>query len=558
MTPTHELKIKTLADAQQHPSLGILTYYKNIPAPHKCWYQLDRLLWHTANLHTSAEAAYNHWSLREAIRFHVGDYQFLTAENSSLHSTLCEVLGVENLIDAHPEHFLHRSTERAGMVAFTPDGRYGEQDRQVRTTLGKYLKRYYTLSDVQISTIMQLYLEESTPATFHITTDPDEIEWAYENGPPSCMRRDRGNLSPRAVPHPVQCYGSIPGWEADTALAYLKKGDKCIARVIVFPKQQHYSRLYQLSTEAAELSAQLKAAGYTAHELKEGTRLRALRTEDGALLAPYLDGWTYGALTEIDGAEYWVLTDRSGATHDLQYAYGLPREVGEDDEDEDESIGDCDDCGETLYEGDDYSYTEYHDRRICGCCQDNHYTYARIGRGASDWVHDDEPIYEYYGRSYTQEALDAYGLVICVSPNNDLIQNVNDAIEIDGDYYYDAEDAERYDYRRVNGDWYHINDLVLTWTGEFAVANGAIELIDGLWADPDECEILGVEGGDIAYSFSTSSSSSLVDISHTLVHRTSDDAVFVVEPSYVLQANEHFVTTREDIERVTDALLETT
>lgn len=483
------------------------------------------------------DAQREHWSLRELARFSRGDYEPLCSAQSPLDYKLREYLDISHFLDINPEHFLHQSTETPGMVAFTPSAQYGEQDRQVRTSFGKYLKRYFgkALDDAQISELTRLYNVVTTPAEFKILTDPDEIEWAYENGPPSCMRRDRGHLSSHADPHPTQCYGSVPGWEADTGLAVLVKNEGVIARVIVNRKRQQYGRIYTMGGgEHQALIRHLEAAEYTESSTTlYRANIRALQNDDGAWLAPYVDGYGDAELVH-DGAEhaYWKIGNGS---YCVQNASGLVESSEYDHT--------CDDCGDEFNEDDGY-YSRYHDEWICSDCIDR-YQEVWVSRYDRDWIHEDAglAVYEYCGELYTEYALERHNLVLCEDErvcSSDYV-----LIADDGTRFVDAEHAEDNDYYEVDGLWLHEDDTVTTFDGQRHAEGDCTRLANGLWAYDAEHEPIETENG-LAAGFEEDSR---LRLSHTLVRDVAREVCFIVTEPYVLNPHEIYVETLDDLER---------
>ena len=88
-----------------------------------------------------------------------------------------------------PQFALHTSLEDPAMVAYTPDKAYGESDRQVKTSLGKFLVKYYGhLPDPTIASLVADHLGELS-TEFELITGP-AIQEAYKTVPLSfncCM-----------------------------------------------------------------------------------------------------------------------------------------------------------------------------------------------------------------------------------------------------------------------------------------------------------------------------------------------------------------------------------
>lgn len=126
------------------------------------------------------------WVWREAWRMMQGDYKRLP---SSIVAEICTI----------PGHFLHVSEADPHLVSYTPSEKHGREDRQVRTTLGRYLTRYQEqlgLSDTQLNRISREWSALSQAPNIVITNDEDEIVHIYRYGPSSCMSSGKvDNLS---------------------------------------------------------------------------------------------------------------------------------------------------------------------------------------------------------------------------------------------------------------------------------------------------------------------------------------------------------------------------
>ena len=168
-----------------------------------------------------------------------------------------------------------------------------------------------------------------------------------------------------------------------------------------------------------------------------------------------IDGKTY---IEINTHGDLCLTMTNGYTDDVE------------DDDEDES--DCDDCGDTEH-NDNMTYT-YHGDYICRHCCDNNYSYAWINNNTQDHVHNDHVIF------------------------------------VDDEAYHVDVDLSAFDiyYCEDTGDYYHIDDLVMTLRGfihcdyatsidhedadgnTYAHADDVHELSDGTTCHTDDAEEL--------------------------------------------------------------------
>lgn len=214
----------------------------------------------------------NGWQERERLRFEDGTYQRVPFEKA------------EWFQGSVPwsTHFLHVSTERADMVAFTEDAAKGAADRQTRLKVGVYLTRYFgdVLSSDAIRDIATAFTAEREEHTVMFAATADEIERVYTQGPESCMSKPAGCYDSSI--HPVRVYAA-----GDLQVAYIERGGSITARALVWPAKKAVGRVYG---DEARLLRLLRQAGYDQdYEAFEGARM--LRIEErGTYVAPYLDG----------------------------------------------------------------------------------------------------------------------------------------------------------------------------------------------------------------------------------------------------------------------------
>ena len=276
--------------------------------------------------------ASNVWKDREQSRFDSGFY-----------------MPVPWLIKPELAHFCHISRDQPGKIAYTPSSEMGKADRQIRTRPGRYLSQFYPeLSQDDIRAYCaQIGTEEYV---FHITSDPDEIESAYVNGPNSCMSHDLGDYSSHI--HPVRVYGDSP----DLALAYLKheSSGRIVARTIVWPSKKEHTRIYG---DESRLQTFLEDEGFTRGNDWSGARLQAIESGN-AYVAPYIDFYPTTASYE-DG----FLVFSSNGDLELQQTNGLSDEGRT-----------CQACGESCsddysHEGDYYCGSCFNESfSLCDCC----------------------------------------------------------------------------------------------------------------------------------------------------------------------------------------------
>lgn len=189
------------------------------------------------------------------------------------------------------QYWPHVSKDDPTMIAYTPDKACAHADRQIRTTIGKFLRKVAILMpDKEIAKIEHRHKSELDP-TFKTTTTQDGIERVYTTmaGDTACMRYGKDRFGYTDY-HPSAVYAGVPG----LALAYLEDEDGTpIARSLIYdnPANQsdkRYVRLYG----APQLKAKLERSGYRLAGLR-GVPLRKLRDCSMQLphqyVMPYLD-----------------------------------------------------------------------------------------------------------------------------------------------------------------------------------------------------------------------------------------------------------------------------
>ena len=283
--------------------------------------------------------------------------------------------------EAWSTHFPHQSSAHAGKLAYTPDEESGKNDRQIRTTPGRYLKKYFgdVLTDEEIQKWALAWANYYAPRELLVTGDPKEIANIYRNGPNSCMAYDFSNLPN----HPCEIYGA-----GDLALAYILEdgGGEVTGRAIVWPEHKVHGRIYG---DYERMEEALKLAGYTQGEFA-GARLLRI-AHNNTFIAPYLDPpicnvSDNGSYLIIDGDGEYELQNTNGLAD-----YGVQCANCEGRVDEDEAYSDpngyntyccdcfhelysyCEDCDET-FPAEDTRFDAANCRVRCQSCHDEHFT----------------------------------------------------------------------------------------------------------------------------------------------------------------------------------------
>jgi hypothetical protein len=215
------------------------------------------------------------WWVREACRFAAGVYQPLPEQTRAL----LRDYGLS-------KYCVHLSVEGgATMIAYTPDARAGETDKQLRTTLGKFLRKHLLLvTDHAIADMEAAFRAEMSDEIEIIP--PDRIAEAYVQGPSSCMTHHKAHWNLKH--HPAEVYNA-PGF----GLAVLRNGAGQIsARSLVWvnpgdPTDKRYLRVYG----DAALKRRLERNGYRCANFA-GARIKAIpvHNEPDVYVMPYIDG----------------------------------------------------------------------------------------------------------------------------------------------------------------------------------------------------------------------------------------------------------------------------
>lgn len=240
------------------------------------------------------------WLLRERLRMMFGVYPAAS-----------EMLGHLNTLNATVAFAVHISVADPTKIAYTPSAADGEADRQLSTTIGKFLKKHViTMTDEEVQAVDAAHRADMS-REIEIITGAAAIKEVYTNmvGDSGCMRYSSSHFNLPADYHPSMVYDA-PG----VGVAVLRNGSGEVkARTVVYtnpndPSDKRYVRLYG----DGMLKKRLERAGYQCKTLL-GVTLRAVpsprhtSTDDKTVIVgPYIDG--AGGNSGYDG-RYGVLTD---------------------------------------------------------------------------------------------------------------------------------------------------------------------------------------------------------------------------------------------------------
>lgn len=305
------------------------------------------------NTENNVQAA--NWMYREAERFTDGEY-------TDLPGSVMQAMAEAGVTPEY-RHFLHTSTQRPGMIAFTEDDAKGAADRQTQTKFGKYLKRYHGHLDAPTVAHLAglLRIAVDVPTLFHADTR-DDIADVYQSGPNSCMAHDADDYDTGGT-HPTEVYAG-----PDTAIAYTKREGRITARAVVNTTTMQHVTIYG---DKEALQPLLDAAGYTRGTLN-GARCLYLENNNGDIIFPYVDG---GAdMVTVTGG-YSVL-GYDGDHNAARNTNGL-LVSGEY----------CCNCEEHGFDEYDMQYVEDADGLVCEDCLDRHFVMVN-GEYDGEWRHD--------------------------------------------------------------------------------------------------------------------------------------------------------------------------
>jgi len=367
----------------------------------------------------------------------------------------------------------HIADDDKRQIAYTRDERMGEANRQVMTSVGKYLRRHFPeMSDHVLRDIVALHTPNEVEFKFLRTTA--EMVHAVDYGPYSCMCARYTNNSerwsdpdnPTEGHHPYEVYDPALGWHMAVAM----EGKQVTGRALCIDKV--YVRTYKKcgerdSTTDERLDAWLQAQGYTKERSWEyGTLFKHIplhRRSD--IVAPYIDGNQYCVV--IDPRGYLRLVDTDDLDDGDEYyecrnTSGTPTK-----ETVNNNTVRCEDCDEYTDEDDICAVGVSEDRNVCSCCRDNNWTFAYTYRGRERYIPSDNVVYvdgNYYDTDYLSE---------------------NNIVELaDGDY---ARQDEACYIERL--DEYHLRDNCVhcEHSDEYELSDDCKQLHDGEYAHMDDC-----------------------------------------------------------------------
>lgn len=329
----------------------------------------------------------------------------------------------------------HVSETDPTRIAYTRDNRDGLADKQLVTTVGKYLHRHFPVLPDHV--IRDLTARYASPHEFKISRDMNEMLDLLHRGPTSCMVWSDGDDDVRCADgvhrHPYEVYDPALGW----GLAVRLNGSSVDGRALVCEQGgvKFFVRTYKRGTDYSyadeALHHWLESQGYSKRDgYPYGTKLRyhALKTNwgDDGVLAPFIDGTNRyvdivdGVLKIVrDGA--WLCDNTDGRASEQGHNHCT-----------------CPDCDDRVDEDDLVSTYDGNGESVCSNCIERSYYYAYGRRGYEYYVHSDNMI-EVRGNYYHDEYLSDNNIV---ELENGEYEELDYAINIDGCWYStDDEDV---------------------------------------------------------------------------------------------------------------------
>lgn len=383
---------------------------------------IDNVFLHTARIVAGEVYRYNEDG--NYVRVYEGRAWFRREYNSSrIHDAV--MIMMETYVPDNWHQLLlewpHKSATDPNRIAYTRDERSGEADRQVVTTIGKYLTRHF--SHAPDNLIRDVVARFTYGGKIEITNEMGKMVDAVVNGPGSCMTRDFRIMCDDGVPrHPYAVYDPKLGW----SMAVRYDGDSILGRCLIWTdpddaanrgyvrsyKREKHSHSHSGRDEAIDLH--LTNLGYESWSgWPEGTPLVEYSLRQGGYLMPYIDGRNQN----VNSSDFTIDDNGDLCANNTN---GMV----------DSHTHTCEDCGEGMAE-DDVTWTGIHeDRCICSNCIDS-YTYAYSRRGNEYYIEDNNCVYvdgSYYDVDY-------------LSDNNIVELHDGDYAHSDNAVYIESEDA---------------------------------------------------------------------------------------------------------------------
>ena len=356
--------------------------------------------------------------------------------------------------------FPHRSDSDPSRLAYTKDWRGWESDKQLITSIGKYLKRHFPeLYDHEIRDIVAL---TAISQTMDITYDLDMMVHIVNHGPESCM--NWGGKGRENWLHPYNAYDPSLGW----GMAYRKTDGAYVGRCLVNTDLDGYKAFVRsfctsesgYSNSDAALEAWLREQGFESLDSWGGAKLRVVKDDNRNYLrfvAPYLDGECQEASFIDDD----TLVICARGEYCLTNTDGSPSTS---------TACTCDCCGEVVDEDDS---TVIDDEHVCDSCLRNSYYYGVVSRYRdTGYIYEGNAVYVDDTDTWYHEDIVRYFALY--SEHYDAHVDIDAAVTVKTSR---GTDVYRYD----------DDDIVLCYNGDHRLREDCVLCDDGKWRPADEC-----------------------------------------------------------------------
>jgi hypothetical protein len=386
----------------------------------------------------------------------------------------------------------HVSTEDETLIAYTRDEVKGKADVQTRTSIGKYLSRHWSHVPDHVR---RDWAGIFHPAKYEMRDTMEGIISGVELGPQSCMKSSFGHIPFNSADneqlrywqkdhsatvdwhkHPYSVYDPGLGWRMAVRLD-ADRPDIVMGRALVFVNDDNatkvFVRSYQRNSAGdnansgsdEKLETWLRDQGAHKHSSwLDGTPVLHMEHPKGGLMMPYLDGDTQ--LAELRDGYVYIESDGNILCDNVDGTCS-----------EENGIGACEDCGDTVFEGDDYLYAGLNeDRLVCSCCRDSYiFVKGEGSHGILEYhVHDDSSV-EVNNRWYDKNNLPDF---IVRLGNGDYAHSDDAAyIESQDEYYLTEDDAVCC---TADSDWEMRYECVKCADDKWRLATDCVK-VDGDW-----------------------------------------------------------------------------
>lgn len=365
-----------------------------------------------------------------------------------------------------PDHFVHVSKEKPGMLAYIKDHENGCRGIISRISLRGYIQQYVpyfnSVDRSRMEHDFQLYI--SGTDGLKITFDPEEMKKVYlqyvedfHELANSCMRYKFNHLPI----HPVSIYGA-----GDLAIAYMTDNNEyTTARSIVWPEKKIYSRVYgcPIIHDLLKKRGFRKSAYYREQDRSwsenisfHGAKLLKIpykgkgkvKKSRDIFVIPYLDEPYLQAKVEDDVLK---LFKTSQSETNTRLAGGLTHQV--------EDVFECFICQQECFASETYTIYEdrYHANHWCGPCMNEKAFYCR---GSGNYYNKTEPhVIMWNGDLWTEFTFEGYGFKCAKSGKN---CNLNERIcvhQLDkSQQFWCQEEAEIHGWKDAKTEiWYAVD-----------------------------------------------------------------------------------------------------